>query len=227
MPELKCRLCGIFLETGLAKANTKAFALSGISLWVKATLKEKADAEVIERLLPSDCTSNRSDVDRGVTHCMDMHANVMEETNMILILECIIICFILLVPCVVTIANGIHNAAFLFEQDVRDRVVEMGLATREQLDRNRKIFKFSTLLVMVVFVLWAVYGINGARGFWTPFWQIYTLAIIYTKENADREVAAYIKKAARSHLNGSSFFPWECGSESSRTLMSRFRECDV
>ena len=40
---------------------------------------------------------------------------------MTLILECIVICFILLVPCVVAIANGIHNAPFLFEQDVQDR----------------------------------------------------------------------------------------------------------
>ena len=96
---------------------------------------------------------------------------------MVLILECMIICFILLVPCVVAIANGIHNAAFLFERDVQDRVVEMGLVTREHLDRNKKGFKYTTLLIMVAFVIWAVYGINGARGFWAPFWQIYALVM--------------------------------------------------
>ena len=96
---------------------------------------------------------------------------------MTLILECIVICFILLVPCVVAIANGIHNAAFLFEQNVQDRVVEMGLITKEKIDRNRKIFKISTMAVMVAFAIWAVYGINGVRGFWQPFWQIYALAM--------------------------------------------------
>ena len=96
---------------------------------------------------------------------------------MILILECIVICFILLVPCVAAIANGIHNAAFLFEQDVQDRVVKMGLITKEQINRNRKIFKISAMTVMIAFVIWAVYGINGARGFWQPFWQIYALAM--------------------------------------------------
>ena len=30
---------------------------------------------------------------------------------------------------------------------------------------------------MVAFVLWAVYGINGARGFWQPFRQILLLAM--------------------------------------------------
>ena len=96
---------------------------------------------------------------------------------MILVLECIVICFILFLPCVVVIANGIHNGAFLFEKDVQERVIQMGLITKEKIDRNRKLFKISTVVVMIAFVLWAVYGINGARGFITPFLQIYALTM--------------------------------------------------
>lgn len=33
------------------------------------------------------------------------------------------------------------------------------------------------LFIMVAFVIWAVYGINGATGFWNPFWQISVLAM--------------------------------------------------
>lgn len=65
----------------------------------------------------------------------------------------------------------------MFEADVQDRVVEMGLVTRERLRRNQRIFKTATLLVMLAFAIWAVYGINGARGFWRPFWQIYAIAM--------------------------------------------------
>jgi len=96
---------------------------------------------------------------------------------MVLFLECIVICFILFVPCVVVIANGVHNGAFLFEKDVQERVVEMGLITKEQLSRNKKLFKIISLTVMISFVIWAVYGINGARGFLTPFLQIYALSM--------------------------------------------------
>ncbi len=96
---------------------------------------------------------------------------------MVLILECIVICFILLVPCVVAIAYGVENAAFLYEKDVQDRVIQMGLITRGKLDRNKKAFKYPALLVMIAFILWAVYGVNGARGFWQPFWQILALAM--------------------------------------------------
>ena len=96
---------------------------------------------------------------------------------MILFLECVVVCFILLVPCVVAIANGVHNAAFLYEPTVQRRVIEMGLITRKRLDRNRLIFRATALPVLIAFILWAVYGINGARGFWQPFWQIYALAM--------------------------------------------------
>ena len=83
---------------------------------------------------------------------------------MILILECIVCCFILLVPCVVVIANGAHNGAFLYEKDVQERVVRMGLITEQEIARNAKWFKIVTMVVLIGFVLWAVYGINGARG---------------------------------------------------------------
>lgn len=53
----------------------------------------------------------------------------------------------------------------------------MGLITKKEIDRNRKLFKICTMVVMIAFVLWAVYGINGARGFITPFLQIYALAM--------------------------------------------------
>ena len=96
---------------------------------------------------------------------------------MILILECIVVCFILFLPCVVVIANGTEQGAFLYEKDVQDRVVEMGLITKAQIDKNCKLFKIGTLTVMIAFVLWSVYGINGARGFIVPFLQIYAMTM--------------------------------------------------
>lgn len=95
----------------------------------------------------------------------------------VLVLECIGICFILLIACVIAIANGVEQAAFLFERDVQDRVVSLGRVTRAQLKRNLRVFKATGHLAMVAFALWAVYGVNGARGFWQPFWQIWVLAM--------------------------------------------------
>lgn len=59
---------------------------------------------------------------------------------------------ILLLPCVVVIANGIHNGAFLFEKDAQERVVKMGLITKKEIDRNRILYKICTMVVMIAFV---------------------------------------------------------------------------
>ena len=37
------------------------------------------------------------------------------------------------------------NGAFLFENDVQERVIQMGLITKEEIDRNRKLFKICTI----------------------------------------------------------------------------------
>ena len=55
--------------------------------------------------------------------------------------------------------------------------MEMGLITRGEIERNKRIFRLAAMTPLIAFVLWAVYGINGARGFWPAFWQIYALAM--------------------------------------------------
>ena len=46
---------------------------------------------------------------------------------MILIIEGIVMCFILLIICVVGIANGPVGLVVFYEQEVKDRVVELGI----------------------------------------------------------------------------------------------------
>ena len=43
------------------------------------------------------------------------------------IIEGLVICFILLVACVVGISNGAVNLVFLYEKEVQDKAVETGL----------------------------------------------------------------------------------------------------
>ena len=55
---------------------------------------------------------------------------------MILIIEGIVMCFVLLIVCVVGIANGPVGLVLLYEEDVQQRVVELGLTTKEKIRRN-------------------------------------------------------------------------------------------
>lgn len=91
---------------------------------------------------------------------------------MLLLIEGIVMCFVLLIVCVVGIANGPVGLVLLYEKDVQERVVELGLTTKEKIRRN---FIISSIVMFVpLFVLppLMVYGINGADGFWDPFWQM-------------------------------------------------------
>ena len=55
---------------------------------------------------------------------------------MILIIEGLIMCFVLLIVCVVGIANGPVGLVLLYEEDVQQRVVELGLTTKKKIRRN-------------------------------------------------------------------------------------------
>ena len=91
---------------------------------------------------------------------------------MLLVIEGIVMCFVLLIVCVVGIANGPVGLVLLYEKDVQERVLELGLTTKEKIRRN---FIISSIVMFVpLFVLppLMVYGINGADGFWDAFWQM-------------------------------------------------------
>ena len=97
---------------------------------------------------------------------------------MILIIEGIVMCFILLLICVVGIANGPVGLVVFYEQEVKDRVVGLGLTTREKIKRTSIITMIALFVPMLVLVPLMVYGINGARGFWNGFWQMLVILMI-------------------------------------------------
>ena len=67
---------------------------------------------------------------------------------------------------------------FLYHADVQDRCVQNGLITRERILQNRKIFKGLGVPLYFTFVLVSVYAVNGARGFWPGFWQLFAILSI-------------------------------------------------
>ena len=97
---------------------------------------------------------------------------------MILIIEGIVMCFVLLLICVVGIANGPVGLVVFYEQEVKDRVVELGLTTREKIRKTSIITMIALIVPMIVLVPLMVYGINGARGFWNGFWQMLAILMI-------------------------------------------------
>ena len=86
--------------------------------------------------------------------------------------------------CALGIRRGAVNMVFLYHGDVQERCIQNGLITREQISRNRRLFKGLGIPVYFAFVLVSVYAVNGARGFWPGFWQ--SIAILSIVNLIDR-----------------------------------------
>ncbi len=97
---------------------------------------------------------------------------------MLIIMEGLIMCFWLLLFCVVGIANGPVGLVVMYEQNVQDRVVELGLTTRDRIRKSFLVSCIALYLPMVLVVPAFVYGINGATGFWEGFWQMTAILLI-------------------------------------------------
>lgn len=97
---------------------------------------------------------------------------------MLLIIEGIVLCFALLIVCVVGIANGPVGLVVLYEDDVQQRVVELGLTTKEKIKKSFVITCIALFAPIVIITPLMVYGINGAEGFFEGFWQMTVILLI-------------------------------------------------
>jgi hypothetical protein len=95
-----------------------------------------------------------------------------------IIIEGLILGLLLVLYCAVGIRNGAVNMVFLYHPDVQEKSIQSGLITREKIKRNQLIFKVLGISSYLAYVLVCVYVINGARGFWPAFWQMFGILSI-------------------------------------------------
>ena len=94
------------------------------------------------------------------------------------LIEGIAMCFVLLIICVIGIANGPVGLVVFYEQEVKDRVVELGLTTREKIQKTSIITVAALFIPMLILVPIMVYGINGANDYWDGYWQMLVILMI-------------------------------------------------
>ena len=87
-------------------------------------------------------------------------------------------CFWLLIVCVVGIANGPVGLVVFYEQDVQDRVVELGLTTKEKIKKISVLSGIALFLPIFTVVSAMVCFLNGAKGFLDVFFQMTAILLI-------------------------------------------------
>lgn len=91
---------------------------------------------------------------------------------MLILIEGMAMCFVLLLVCVIAIANGAVGGVALYENDVQRRVVELGYVTNAQIKKTTIWLWLAMFVPLFTLVPLMVYYINGADGFWSGFWQM-------------------------------------------------------
>ncbi len=103
---------------------------------------------------------------------------------MLIIIEGIVLCFILLMFCVVGISNGPEKFTVFYEKDVQDRAIKLGYTTKEQIKKQTIISVIVLYLPCFTLVPLMVCSINGAKEFGEIFIQ--SLSILYIMGLFDR-----------------------------------------
>ena len=80
--------------------------------------------------------------------------------------------------CAVGIRKGAVGLLHLYEPDVQERCVSMGLTTKERIKHNQMLFKVVCLPIYIAYILVCVYVINGARGFAAGLWQMLVMLFV-------------------------------------------------
>lgn len=97
---------------------------------------------------------------------------------MLIVLEGLIMCFILLLVCVIGIKNGPVGLVCMYEKDVQERCIELGLTTKEKIKKATilsSIFLYGSIIILIPLM---VYFINGTRGFWNLYFEMVIIILI-------------------------------------------------
>lgn len=108
----------------------------------------------------------------------------MKEIILKTIIEGLGLGVLLVLVCAVGIRKGAVGMVHLYNREVQNRCVELGLTTHERIRRNALLFKAICIPGYIAYVLVCVYAVNGASGFIAGFWQL--LVILSVMNLIDR-----------------------------------------
>ena len=91
------------------------------------------------------------------------------------VLEGLLLGFLLYLVCAIGIRNGAVGMVHLYDEKVQKRVIELGLASAEEIKKRSIAFKALCIPGYVVYVLLCVFVINGEQSFWESFWQMFVI----------------------------------------------------
>ncbi|MBR3839704.1 MAG: hypothetical protein IKM20_01030 [Erysipelotrichales bacterium] len=97
---------------------------------------------------------------------------------MLLLFEGIVMCFILVMYCIIGIRNGAVGLVCLYEDDVQERVIELELVTKGQIKKQFLVSAVVLFIPLFTLVPYMVYVVNGVTEFKEGFIQMTIILMI-------------------------------------------------
>lgn len=94
------------------------------------------------------------------------------------LIEGIVLCFVLLLICVINIQNGPVGGVHYYEQPVKERVIELGLITEKEIQKNRRISGIFLMAALIILAPWMVFAVNGVCTFRDGFLQLTAMYLV-------------------------------------------------
>ncbi len=95
-----------------------------------------------------------------------------------LLLEGLGLGFLLYLICAIGIRRGAVGMVHLYSEAVQKRTAELGLTSFDEIRKRSLVFKGLCIPGYLIYVLVCVYVINGARGFFQGFCQMFVILSI-------------------------------------------------
>lgn len=97
---------------------------------------------------------------------------------MALVIEGLLMCLFLTLFCLFGKRHGAVQLVHLYEKEVQERAVSLGLIAPERIRRNAVLFKCSGMLLYIACLLLFSYIVNGARTFAEGFLHMLVILLI-------------------------------------------------
>ena len=94
------------------------------------------------------------------------------------VIESFVLNFVLLLVCVINIRNGAVGGVHYYEQPVKDRVIELGIITENEIKRNYIVSGLVLMFFLIVAAPLMVFVVNGAETFFDGFIQLTVMYLL-------------------------------------------------
>ena len=88
------------------------------------------------------------------------------------VIESFVLCFTLLLICVLNIRNTPVGGVHFYAKDVQERTIALGLITREEIKRNKVLSGIPFMTVLLIAAPVMVFFVNSAESFLEGFLQL-------------------------------------------------------